>query len=105
MKHPTRLVNDLAIAGHYIYLRMAPEDLDNSRNGARLVSVVGVYPGQNVPSGALPASVDGVGLAVVPFANPIGKPVCVLADDFNAAVCGAAVKDQILDVRIVLMDY
>ncbi len=49
------------------------------------------------------ALVDGMRLASIGLTDPIRQPVFILTDDVHAAVIGAAVNDDILNVGVVLV--
>ncbi len=42
---------------------------------------------------------------MIRFAHPIGKPGLVLLDDFDAAIGGAAVDDDVFQVRVALEQH
>ena len=72
---------------------------------AREVQVVRVLPAHVFAGGALEALVDGMRLAPVRLAFPMGQVAFVFADDVHAAVGGAAVDDDVLQPRIPLIQH
>ena len=65
----------------------------------RRVLVVGVDQRHHLAARPGKALVQGVEVAVVFLADPVGEAVGVFADDVDAAVGGAAVDDGVFEIR------
>ncbi len=51
------------------------------------------------------ALVDGIGLPFVFLALPICQAISVFLDDFQAAVAGTAINDDVFNVWVILLEH
>ena len=72
--------------------------------GARQIDVVGVEPAQKVTGGSSEALLQSVILSLIWLANPVGQVGLVPTDDLYAAVGGAAINDDVLQVWVLLVE-
>ena len=85
--------------------RKRRKDLCDDRQGPGRVLVVTVEPRHDVSGRPRKSLVDGVVLALVRLADPIGQPVGVAPDDRCAAVRRTPVDDHVLHVWIGLAEH
>ena len=80
------------------------EDFEGAGEGVGGVEVVAIDVGVDVAGGAGETLVEGVGLAVVLFADPIGEMLLVFFDDVDAAVGAATVDEDVFEVGVALAE-
>src|SRR5215470_5507268 len=67
------------------------------------VNIITINEGDNIPGHLLQSFVDGVHLAAVFFAHPVGKPPFVTTKDGHSLVCASAIENDVFEVRIALI--
>lgn len=84
-------------------LGVFPESLRKFSESSGKKHIVGVDPHHVFSSGMGRADVDGVALAPVGAGMPVGKAVLIPQEDFQAAVGGPPIDDDVLHVLIILI--
>ena len=80
---------------------MGTKEFDFLGNGAWQICVVGVYPGEDLTTGAGEALVDSIGLYLILFGYPKRQPISVALNDIYAAIVGATIDDYVFQVLII----
>ena len=93
--------DQIALAVDQGGLRVAGQHLHGVGDGPRIIEVIGVQPGDDLPAAALETFVDGAALAAVGMtAEP--DLLSVALEDFPGTVAAAAVENQHLQRRVIL---
>ena len=98
-------VDPVAVTVNHAHLGVVLQLPDRRTDSPRVENVIRVEPRQDLAGGTREALVDGVGLPLVFLALPICQAIGVFLDNFKAAVAGAAIDDDVFNVRIVLLEH
>src|SRR6516225_146140 len=75
-----------------------------SIQGTFQVVIVAVEVRDDITSGSPETLVDGVRLAAIFLAYPVGQPALVFPNNFDTPICAAAVDDDVFQIRIILIE-
>ena len=103
--HLPRGIDKVAIPINHADIRMFLQVPYRGTDSTRLVGVIGIDPGQDIALGLRKPLIDGISLTFVLFANPPDKFTLVFLDHSDGVICGAAVHDSILNLRVILCKH
>jgi hypothetical protein len=99
-----RLVDLLPRAIDQIDVTILGEGLPHEGEGARQEQIIGVEPPEDLAGRALEAAADGRRLPAVRAALPVRQAIGIAPDDVDAAVLAAAVHEDVLEIRVSLVE-
>jgi len=97
-------VDEVCVAIEQVPIGMIAKVGDDGGDGAGLEHVVGIEPGEDIAARLAQPLIDGVALAGVAPGAP-EEALTVAAENAGGVVARAAVKDKVLDARIILAQY
>jgi len=95
-------VDPVEIPVHHVEIRLSGEPECNALDSALHIHIVGIEVCGNASRDPVQPFLDGVSLTMIRLTHPVRDPLFIFADDIKAAVAGAAVDDEVLQIRISL---
>jgi hypothetical protein len=87
-----------------VELGILGERASNRGQGILGEHVIGIEPSEDVSLGSAKSVVDRVCWATIWLGDPVVELVCILAEEVNGAIRGAAVVNANFQIRIALIE-